>query len=126
MNIKEQKSRMCELLAHQHSCCRCDSPADRFTYGAFFCSEECADRCGDFALDDGAQRVRYLDEIEFITKAIQDLLDEKGDEVYRRYYDELKKIVSRRAGKKLAQYKMMFSTPDEYREALLKTFDLWT
>jgi hypothetical protein len=43
-------------------CCRCGKSAKMVKYSAFFCSGECAERIGEYRLDDGQQLfLRWFD-----------------------------------------------------------------
>jgi hypothetical protein len=60
-----------EIIAHhdapRHYCCRCrgtdkDKLSKLFKYGAFFCSEECAERVSDWTLEGGQECVPHYTE----------------------------------------------------------------
>jgi hypothetical protein len=65
MNIEEVKKLSDDALREKvanlacafkdYLCCRCYKRATKVKYGAFFCGDECAERVGDFDLDDGHQ-----------------------------------------------------------------------
>lgn len=99
MTDEELRIRVAELDASRHFCCRCDTPATLFKFGAFFCSEECSDRVSDYTLDNAQECVPdYVNDLNAMHDAwkreIRDKDNRDGDLVGR-FNIELQEGVAR-------------------------------
>ena len=83
MNKEKQKILIAEACVKTMNCCRCQKKAQIFKYGAPFCSEECAEACGDFALDCGQQSIpNYSNDLNAMCEAESTLEEDLFEEKY--------------------------------------------
>ncbi len=119
MKEDAQIAALANLVARNHSCCRCEKPATSFQYGAFFCSDECAERVSDYTLDSGQQCVpdfNSLDVMHEAEKVLFNTHEQVGCSVFR---EQLTKVCGNH------HFFAIHSTAAQRREALLRTLDLW-
>lgn len=108
--------------AVQHRCCRCRNEATIVRYHAFFCGEDCAERAGDFTLDDGQQTLPdYCGDLNAMAEAVKSLRPEVANE----WADELTRITSFGANPHWKHwYHLANATARQRAEAFIKAMGL--
>jgi hypothetical protein len=118
MNKDKQRMLIAEACVKTMNCCRCQKQAHVFKYSAPFCSEECAERCGEFQLDDGQLSVpdypNDLNAMHEAEKVLKNNKDQRGWESYILAQDEL-----------LGSGDKIHATAAQRAEAFLKIIGKW-
>lgn len=125
MTIEEIEHELRRLEAPLHDCCRCGSPATSFQYGAYFCTNECAESASDCTVDDGQQIVKSLwSEDDPIMDIVNDSLTEERMSLYWTALSDILKLDHYKYTSEIAEV-VSNATSLQKAEALLKVLGTW-